>query len=334
MDAFDPAFLPISGLDLPRFAGIPTFMRLPWLQKSAWDGVEIGLIGIPWDGGTTNRPGARHGPRALRDASTMIRQINQATGIAPFHTCRIADLGDVTVNPASVEDTLERITAFYADLSARGIAPMSAGGDHLTSLPVLRALAKDRPLSMVHFDSHTDLYDKYFGGYTITHGTPFRRAIEEGLLDPKRIIQIGIRGTSYGGEDIDYARSVGVRIVFIEEVLDKGPEAIAALARSVIGDQPAYLSFDIDGIDPAQAPGTGTPEVGGYSVHQAQRMIRGLIDLDIVGCDLVEVSPPFDLGGITAYAGASIMFELLCVLAPAIARRKGRATVKSATYAG
>jgi len=296
MDAFDPAFLPVSGFDLPRYAGIPTFMRLPHVGLA--DGVEVGLVGVPWDGGTTNRPGARHGPRALRDASTMVRMVNQATAAAPFHTARCADLGDVPPNPASLEDSLERIRRFYADLVARGVTPLTAGGDHLTSLPVLRAVAAGGAVGMIHFDSHTDLYDDYFGGYKLTHGTPFRRAIEEGLLDPKRVVQIGIRGSTYEGE----------------------ARAYAAAAR-------VYVSFDIDGVDPSQAPGTGTPEIGGFSTHTAQRMVRALDGLDVVGADLVEVSPPFDVGGITAYAGASLMFELLCVVANAVARRKGRAAV-------
>ncbi|BBE70856.1 agmatinase [Oharaeibacter diazotrophicus] len=325
MDAFDPAFLPVSGFDLPRYAGIPTFMRLPHAGPA--DGVEVGLVGVPWDGGTTNRPGARHGPRALRDASTMVRMVNQATAAAPFHTVRCADLGDVPPNPASLDDSLERIRRFYADLVARGVTPLTAGGDHLTSLPVLRAVAAGGAVGMIHFDSHTDLYDDYFGGYKLTHGTPFRRAIEEGLLDPKRIVQIGIRGSTYDGEDREYAAEVGVRIVGIEELMDRGPEAVMAEARAIVGTGPVYVSFDIDGVDPAQAPGTGTPEIGGFSTHVAQRMVRALDGLDIVGADLVEVSPPFDVGGITAYAGASLMFELLCVVANAVARRKGRAAV-------
>jgi guanidinopropionase len=325
MIPFDPDYLPVSGFDLPRYAGIPTFMRLPYAP--APDGIEIGLVGVPWDGGTTNRPGARHGPRALRDASTMVRMVNQATAVAPFHTARCADLGDVPPNPASLDDTLERVRGFYIRLVAAGVTPLTAGGDHLTSLPVLRAVAAAGPIGMVHFDSHTDLYDSYFGGYRLTHGTPFRRAIEEGLLDPARIVQIGIRGSTYDGEDRAFAADAGVRIVTIEELMDRSTESVMAEVRAIIGDRPVYISFDIDGIDPSQAPGTGTPEIGGFSTHTAQRMIRGLDGLDIVGADLVEVSPPFDVGGITAYVGASIMFELLCVTATAVARRKERPVV-------
>ncbi len=329
MRAFDDAFLPVSALDMPRFAGVPTFMRLPHVAHghAAQAGVEIGIIGVPWDGGTTNRAGARHGPRALRDASTMMRMVNQATAVAPFHTARIADLGDVTPNPVNLDDTLERIRACYSMLVAGGITPLTAGGDHLTSLPVLRAVAATRPVSLIHFDSHTDLFNEYFGGARYTHGTPFRRAVEENLIDPKRTVQIGIRGSTYDGEDREFAASVGVRIIPIEEVLELGPAATMTLARSIAGSGPVYVSFDIDSIDPSQAPGTGTPEIGGFTTFQAQQMIRALAGLDIVGADVVEVSPPFDVGGITAYAGANMLFELACVLAPAVAKRKNRATV-------
>jgi guanidinopropionase len=314
------SYLPLSGMDLPRFAGIPTFMRLPHLAVEEAGEVQIGIVGVPWDGGTTNRPGPRHGPRQLRDASTMIRMVNQATGVRPFHLARCADLGDSPVNPADLHDSIRRITGFFEKVHGAGILPMTAGGDHLVSLPVLRAIAKDRPVGMIHFDAHTDFYDKYFGGYTLTHGTPFRRAAEEGLLDTHRVVQIGIRGTSYDGEDVEWAKSHGVRIVMIEELMDRGTDAVMAEAREIVGGGPVYFSFDIDGIDPSQAPGTGTPEIGGFSTHQAQRMVRQLMGLDVVGCDLVEVSPPFDPSGQTAWVGVNIMFELLCVLADRVAR--------------
>lgn len=318
------SYLPLSGMDLPRFAGIPTFMRLPHLPVEQADEVQIGLIGVPWDGGTTNRPGARHGPRALRDASTMIRMINQATGVKPFHLARCADLGDCPVNPADVQDSLARISAFYRKVRAKGIVPLSAGGDHLVSLPVLRGLVgHGAPLAMIHFDAHTDFYDSYFGGFRFTHGTPFRRAAEEGLIDTSRVVQIGIRGTAYDGEDVEWAKAHGVRIVMIEELMDRGPEAVMAEAREIVGDQLTYVSFDIDGIDPSQAPGTGTPEIGGFSTHAAQRLVRGLKGVNLAGADLVEVSPPFDPSGMTAWVGVSLMFELLCVLAEAVRRRNG-----------
>ena len=315
------SFLPISGFELPRFAGVPTFMRLPHLEMSEPDlsDVSIGFVGVPWDGGTTNRPGARHGPRALRDASTMIRQLHPVSGLNPFETVNCADLGDVAVNPADVMDTLGRVTSFYDEVVAEGIRPFTVGGDHLVSLPVLRTVAKDRPLGMIHFDAHTDFYNAYFGGFKYTHGTPFRRAVEEGLLDPKKVVQIGIRGTGYDTEDIDFALANGVRIVRIEELFERGVNDVMAEARDIVGQDSIYVSFDIDGIDPSFAPGTGTPEIGGFSTFDAQQLCRGLSGLNIAACDLVEVSPPFDPSGMTAWVGVSIMFELLCPLAESIA---------------
>ena len=248
----------------------------------------------------------------------MIRQIHPIHGLNPFERVNCADMGDVGVNPVDVDETLARVTAFYDRITALGIRPMTAGGDHLMSLPVLRALARDRPLGMVHFDAHSDLWDSYFGGFKYVHGTPFRRAVEEGLLDPKRIIQIGIRGTMSDASDVDFANANGIRQVRIEELMARGPDDVMAEAREIAGSEPTYVSFDIDGIDPSFAPGTGTPEIGGFTTFQAQQMVRHLMGLDIAGCDLVEVSPPFDAAGMTAWIGASMMFELLCPLAAGI----------------
>jgi len=299
-------------------------MRLPHidLDQPDLDQVQIGIVGVPWDGGTTNRPGTRHGPRGLRDASTMIRSIHPTHDINPFEIANCADLGDVSPNPIDLQDTLKRVTTFYDRLVGKGIRPLTAGGDHLVSLPVLRALAKSRPLGMIHFDAHSDLWDSYFGGEKFTHGTPFRRAVEEGLLDPKRIIQIGIRGTMADRSDVDFAEANGIRQVRIEELMARGTTDVMQEAVELVGDQPIYVSFDIDGIDPSFAPGTGTPEIGGFTTFDAQMMVRGLRGLNIAGCDLVEVSPPFDPSGTTAWIGASIMFELLCPLAECVQRAK------------
>ena len=317
-------FHPISGVDLPRFAGIATFMRLPHvpLDDPRLAEVEIGLIGVPWDAGTTNRPGPRHGPRQMRDLSTMIRHQNGATKVRPYDLARCADLGDVGPNPADIQDSLHRISAFYDRVRAAGILPLTGGGDHLCTLPILRALAKDRPLGMVHFDSHTDLFHSYFGGFKYTHGTPFRRAVEEGLLDPKRVCMIGIRGSAYDFEDRDFADSVGIRVIAIEEFHARGVEDVMAEARAIAGNGDTYVSYDIDFIDPAFAPGTGTPEIGGPNSFQALEVVRGLRGLNLVGADVVEVSPPVDPSGGTAFLGATVMFELLCVLAECCAGGK------------
>ena len=310
----DPFFKPISGFDLPRFAGVPTFMRLPHvsLDEARIQDVEIGIIGVPWDSGTTNRPGPRHGPRQLRDASTMIRAEHPVSGVRPYERANCADLGDVSINPADIEDSMNRITAFYNKVLGKGIKPLTAGGDHLTSLPVLRALADKAPLGMIHFDSHTDLFHSYFDGTMFTHGTPFRRAVEENLLDPKRVVQIGIRGTQYDTEDLDFAKSVGIRVIKIEEFFDRGIQDVMAEAKEIVGEKETYVSYDIDFIDPAFAPGTGTPEVGGPNSYEALKVVRELTGVKIVGADMVEVSPPFDPSSNTAFLGVSIMFELLC----------------------
>lgn len=313
----DPFFTPVSGMDLPRYAGVPTFMRLPHvgLDHARLKDVDIGLIGVPWDSGTTNRPGPRHGPRQLRDLSTMIRAENGSTRVRPFEMVNCADLGDVPPNPADIMDSMDRITAFYTKVLAAGIRPLTAGGDHLTSLPVLRAVAKDGPLGMIHFDSHTDLFHSYFGGSMYTHGTPFRRAVEEGLLDPKRVIQIGIRGSAYDREDRDFAEAVGIKIIGIDEYFARGAVDVMTEARDVVGTAPTYISYDIDFVDPTYAPGTGTPEVGGPTSYEALLVARLLKGVNIAGADLVEVSPPFDASGGTAFLGVSILFEMLCVMA-------------------
>lgn len=318
----DPFFHPISGFDLPRFAGVATFMRLPHINMNnpKIAEVQIGLIGTPWDGGTTNRPGPRHGPRQLRDFSTMIRAENGATRVRPFELVNCADLGDVGPNPADLQDTMKRITEFYTKIRELGIIPLTAGGDHLCSLPILRALAKDRPLGMIHFDSHTDLFHSYFGGTMYTHGTPFRRAVEEGLLDPKHVCMIGIRGSAYDFEDRDFAKSVGITIIGIEEFHARGLSDVMQQAREIVGQKEIYVSYDIDFVDPTFAPGTGTPEIGGPNSFQAIEVVRALKDLNIVGADMVEVSPPFDTSGGTAFLGVTIMFELLCILAQRIAK--------------
>ena len=304
---------PIDAALVPRFAGHSTFMRLPAVTSPA--DVDIALVGVPFDGGTTNRAGTRHGPREIRNQSSLMRRVHHVNNIAPYDLVRVGDLGDCPVNPIDLKDALTKIEAFFADIRGGGASAITAGGDHLISLPILRALAKDRPLGMIHFDAHSDTNDRYFGDNPYTHGTPFRRAVEEGLLEPKRIVQIGIRGSIYDPSDFDFAKANQIRVIFIEEVAKRDPADIMAEAKEIVGERPIYLSFDIDAIDPSMAPGTGTPEIGGITTREAQEMLRLLRGLAIAGADVVEVSPPFDLGGMTALAGATVMFELLCVMA-------------------
>jgi guanidinopropionase len=319
MQPKDMAFQPIPGLKTARFAGMSTFMRLPHLEldNPLVDKTDIAIVGVPFDGGTSNRAGPRHGPRQLRDLSTMIRTTHPRSGVNPFKMVNCADLGDAPVNPIDIMQSLDLITDFYNQLTDKGIVPLTAGGDHLISFPILRSLGRDGPVGMIHFDAHTDMNDSYFGNSKYTHGTPFRRAIEQGFLDPKRTIQIGIRGVKYESTDFDWALSQGVRIIEIDEFFDRGVDSIMKEAREIVGDGKTYVSFDIDGIDPSYAPGTGTPEIGGYSTYEAQKMLRALDGLNLIGADLVEVSPPFDPSGGTAWVGVSLMFEMLCVLAPA-----------------
>lgn len=311
---------PLDAASVPRFAGLPTFMRLP--VASSPQGVDVALVGVPFDGGTTNRAGARHGPREIRNQSSLIRRIHHVLGISPYDLVRVADLGDAPVNPFDILDSLKRIESFFAELKRNGATPIAAGGDHLITLPIMRALAASEPVGLIQFDSHSDTNDRYFGDNPYTHGTPFRRAVEEGLLDPKRAVQIGIRGSIYDPADLDFAKANGFRIIFIEEFAKRTPEDVMAEVRGIVGDKPVYVSFDVDAIDPSMAPGTGTPEIGGISTLQAQLMLRELRRLSIVGADVVEVSPPFDVSGATALVGATLMFELLCVIAERIAARR------------
>jgi guanidinopropionase len=304
-------FEPIDAALVPRFAGVPSFMRLPFITDPSL--VDVALVGVPFDGGTTNRPGTRHGPREIRNQSSLMRRIN-ANGIAPYDTLRVADLGDAPVNPIDLLDALAKIEEFFARITQAGAIPIAAGGDHLITLPILRALAK-KPVGLIHFDAHSDTNDKYFGDNPFTHGTPFRRAVEEGLLDPQRCVQIGIRGTYYHPTDFDFARASGFRIITMDEVMDRGVADVMTEVRSIAGLEPVYVSFDIDSLDPSVAVGTGTPEIGGFTAREAQRMLRSLTSLNIIGADVVEVSPPFDPSGLTALTGATMMFELLCAIA-------------------
>ncbi|MFZ6047040.1 agmatinase [Pseudomonas sp. CR3202] len=310
---------PLDAALVPRFAGIPSFMRLPIFEDPSQ--VQLALVGVPWDGGTTNRAGARHGPREVRNMSSLMRKVHHVSRIAPYDLVRIGDLGDAPVNPIDLLDSLKRIEGFFRQIHEAGTVPLSVGGDHLVTLPIFRALARERPIGMVHFDAHSDTNDRYFGDNPYTHGTPFRRAIEEGLLDPKRTVQIGIRGSIYSADDEAFAEECGIRVIHMEEFADIGVAATLAEARRVVGDGPTYITFDVDVLDPAFAPGTGTPEIGGMTTLEAQQMIRGLRGLNLVGADVVEVSPPFDQGGSTALVGATMMFELMCILAESIAKR-------------
>ena len=303
---------PIQGMTTPRFADIATFFRLPIVKDL--DKIDYCICGVPWDGGTTNRPGARHGPREVRNASSLIRSYHPVSLKSPYDHFNIADIGDCSVNPADLQDSLNKIENYYNEIIKSNVIPLSIGGDHLVSLPILRALAKKGPVALFQFDSHSDTWDSYFGGYKYTHGTPFRRAIEENLIDPKKYVMLGIRGSLYDPDDMKWARDQGITIITIDEYYEMGFKKSMEIVQNILGNTPTYLTFDIDGIDPTYAPGTGTPEVGGFNVREAQLIIRKLNKINFIGADVVEVSPPFDLNNMTSLAGATIAFEILCTM--------------------
>ncbi|MDR5794605.1 agmatinase [Caballeronia sp. LZ008] len=303
----------VSQMQLPRFAGIPTFMRVPFERDLA--ALDIALAGVPFDGGVTARPGARFGPREIRNMSTMMRAIHHVTRFNPFEACRVADIGDVPFEHLyDLEAAHADIRRFFEPVFRAGKIALIAGGDHSITYPVFQAIAPKQPLALVHIDAHTDTWDA-FKGSKFTHGAPFRRAVEAGLLDPTRTIQIGIRGAQNTDEGWRYSLDHGMRVVFIEEFEERGPAAIVEEARRVVGDAPVYLSLDVDGLDPVFTPGTGTPEIGGLTTRETLALLRGLDGLNWVGGDVVEVSPPYDPSGNTALVAATMMYEMLCLFA-------------------
>ena len=303
---------PISSMSTPRFADIATFFRLPIIKDL--EKLDYAICGVPWDGGTTNRPGARHGPREIRNASSLIRTYHPISLKSPYDIFNVADIGDCEVNPIDLQDSLSKIKNFYDKIVASNTIPLSIGGDHLCSLPILRSIAHKKPIGMFQFDSHSDTWDTYFGGFKYTHGTPFRRAIEENLIDPKKYVILGLRGGLYDPNDMSWAREQGITIITTDEYYKMGFEESMKIVKDVLKDTPTYLTFDIDGIDPTFAPGTGTPEVGGFNVREAQMIVRELADVNFIGADVVEVSPPFDVNNMTSLVAATIAFEILCTM--------------------
>ncbi|WP_048308451.1 agmatinase [Halomonas sp. PR-M31] len=309
---------PLGGNEMPRFGGLASMMRLPTQEGAA--GLDAAFIGIPMDIGTSNRPGTRLGPRQIRDESRMLRPYNMATKAAPFDSLQVADIGDVPINTFNLPKNLDIITDFYNDVLAQDCVPLTLGGDHTLTWPLLRAIAKKHgPVGLIHVDAHADVNEHMFGE-KVAHGCPFRRAQEEGLLDSKRVVQIGLRGTGYAADDFDWCREQGFRVVQAEECWYKSLAPLMEEVREQMGDRPVYISFDIDGLDPSVAPGTGTVEMGGLTAQQGLEIVRGAWGLNVVGGDLVEVSPPYDQSGNTALMGATLLYEMLCVL-PGVQRR-------------
>jgi len=302
---------PLGGNEMPRFAGPGTMMRLPAAKSAA--SLDVCFVGIPMDIGTSNRSGTRFGPKQIRAESVLLRPYNMASRAAPFDSLMVADLGDVPINIFDLKDSVHRIEAYFDALLLHDVIPLTMGGDHTLTLPILRAMAKKYgPVAILHIDAHADVNEHMFGE-EIAHGTPFRRAVEENLIDTARSFQIGLRGTGYAAEDFDWSRDQGFTVIQAEELWHKSASPLMQDVKDRLGKHSTYLSFDIDALDPAYAPGTGTPEFGGLTTVQALEIIRGCRGLNLVGGDLVEVSPPYDKDGNTALLAANLLYEMLCV---------------------
>ena len=309
MSAFNQ---PLGGNDMIRTGGPATFMRLP-AQEGA-EGLDACFVGIPMDIGTSNRPGTRLGPRQIRDESRMLRPFNMATGAAPFDRMQVADIGDVPINTFDLKKSVDIITDYFDNVLRHDVIPLTLGGDHTLTWPILRAMRnRYGSVALVHVDAHADINDEMFGE-KVAHGCPFRRAWEDGCLINDKVFQIGLRGTGYSPDDFNWARDKGWRVIQAEDCWHKSLSPLMEEIRAKIGDAPVYLTYDIDSLDPAYAPGTGTVEVGGLTSVQGLEIIRGMAGLNIVGGDLVEVSPPYDPSGNTALTGANFLYEMLCAL--------------------
>jgi len=305
----------------PRFAGIATFMRTPAHEIS--EEVDVGLVGVPFDLGLNYRAGARHGPAAVRDASRIIRRMHPVSGIRPFDICNVADIGDSPINPMSKDKSVAMIQTFFEAIKNAGIVPIAVGGDHTIPLPILRALAAERKVGILHFDAHADTLDSLCDD-KINHATFMRRGVEEGLIDPNRVIQVGLRGSRFGPDDVQYGYDVGFTIVTMDDYENMGRAAVIETIGRVLGDGPVYVSLDIDGLDPTYMPGTGVPEIGGLLPRDVQVILRSLQGKDVIGADISEISPCFDPTGITCVTVANLMFEMLCVISDRIDTARSR----------
>jgi guanidinobutyrase len=303
---------PLGGNQMPRFGGIPTMMRLPSAESSA--GLDACFVGVPLDIGTSNRSGTRMGPRSIRAESCLLRPFNLATGAAPFESLQVADVGDVAINTFNLPNAVVRIKDAFDEILENEVVPLTLGGDHTITYPILQSIAqKHGPVALIHIDAHADVGEHMFGE-RIAHGTTFRRAYEDGLIEPELTFQIGLRGTGYSPDDFNWSRSKGFTVVTSDECQGVSLAPLMESIRNKIGDRKVYISFDIDGLDPSVAPGTGTPEIGGLTAFQGQQIIRGCKGLNVIGGDVVEISPPYDQSGNTALLGANLLFEMLCVL--------------------
>ena len=309
-------FLPVDSLDSPRFCGVPTFMRLP--QARPGDTLDAAILGLPCDSGAPYRTGARFGPNAVRAMSVMLRPINPYRGhVNVFERLRVADAGDASVVPGYMEETMERLDAAVTTLVERDVIPVGIGGDHSVSLPALRAVARRHgPVALLHFDAHSDTWPAYFGGKLYSAGTPFRRAAEERIIRPEASIQIGMRGSLFRADDVNQSIDLGFDVVTCDDLFASGPTEIAARVARRVGDHPLYLTFDLDFVDPASAPGVQTPEAGGPSSRETLALLRALAPMNLAGADVVETNPMYDgPGQVTALLAATVVHEVLSLIA-------------------
>lgn len=317
----------IDASRVPRYCGPATFARLPGIDEVGR--ADVAIVGVPFDTGVSYRPGARFGPGHVRAASKLLRPYNPALDVHPFAVHQVADAGDIAVNPFDIDEAVATIESEARGWLAKGTRLLTIGGDHTIALPLLRAVAAQHgPVAVVHFDAHLDTWDTYFGA-RFTHGTPFRRAAEEGLLDPRRCLHVGVRGPLYSSDDLRSDECLGFQVVHADDYQYEGVVQVVERMRRRLGTGPVYVSVDIDVLDPAFAPGTGTPESGGLSSRELLATLRGLVGLDIVGADIVEVSPAYDHAEITGIAAAHTAYELLSVLACNRAATAGHASPRA-----
>ncbi|WP_067124601.1 agmatinase [Microtetraspora malaysiensis] len=304
---------PVDSSRVPRFAGPATFARLPRLDEV--DRADVAVVGVPFDTGVSYRPGARFGPSAVREASRLLRPYHPGLDVSPFATQQVADAGDIACNPFNINEAVETIEEAASALAADGTRLVTIGGDHTIALPLLRAAARlHGPIALLHFDAHLDTWDTYFGA-EYTHGTPFRRAVEEGILDTEALSHVGTRGPLYAKKDLDDDRRMGFGVVTSADVMRRGVDEVVDALRQRIGQRPLYLSIDIDVLDPAHAPGTGTPEAGGLTSRELLEILRGLAGANLVGADVVEVAPAYDHAEITSVAASHVAYDLVSLLA-------------------
>lgn len=315
----NPKFEPVDAAIVPRFADVATFMRTR--RVDATEELDIGLVGVPFDIGLNYRTGPREAPGAVRQASRLIRKAHPTSGIQPYKLCNIADIGDAPVNPLNKDESIEKITEFFAGLNAMDIRPVAIGGDHTIPTPILRGIAGDEPVGILQIDSHADTLDEMCGT-KINHATFMRRGLEEGLIDPKRVVQLGLRGSRFGPDDIQFGLDAGFTVITFDDYEEMGRAAAIEIIAKTLGSDRTYVTIDIDGLDPSYCPGTPVPEIGGITPRDTQVIIRALKGINLVGADISEVAPCFDPTGITAITAANLMFELVCVIADAIAARR------------